>query len=622
MKRFALLLLMMLLVTGCTVQAENTNSFDLSFTERELSGSWDSAAAVSIVGTGASCTITGRGAKLENGRLILSREGVYHLSGKFSGIQILITAGEKDKVQLVLDQADVSCSDGPAILAESADKLFLTIPENTVSTLTDGAARAEAAAESALDGAVFSRTDLCINGKGSLTVTSQYKHGVVSKDDLVITGVELTVNAPSTALDGKDCVMLNGVSAALTAGTNGIRSDNAEDPARGYVYLLDSTLTITASGDGVQAETLLRADNTVMTVTTGDGSESQQTTANTLEPPGRGFGGFGGFGGWGTWGDQSIEEAADDESWKGLKSAGSMVLNGGAFVIDSADDCLHANGDLTITDGRFTLSSGDDGIHADGHLLISGGDIRISRSFEGLEASKLEITGGSIDIVASDDGLNAAGGADGSASADRWGRGSFSSMSGEIIISGGYIHINAAGDGIDSNNTILVSGGVTLVSGSANSANAAFDYDGEATVTGGILFAAGGSGMAQSFTAAENQGCILFGINGSKAGVNIAIVNSENQVVAAYTPENSYSAVVVTAPGLQVGSTYAVVMNASIEGMDAHGFAANAAYTGGTSIGSIEMTTLLQGGSGHSMGGGPGGGFGGGPGGGGRRPGR
>ena len=311
------------------------------------------------------------------------------------------------------------------------------------------------------------------------------------------------------------------------------------------------------------------------------------------------------------------------EMQKAQEQVQTIDINGGTYAIDSQDDCIHTNGDLTITDGLFTLQSGDDGIHADNELLISGGSFTISKSYEGIEASNLHISGGRIDITASDDGLNAAGGADGSATAERWGRGMFSNMVGEIVISGGYIHINASGDGIDSNNTILVSGGVTLVSGSANSANAAFDYDGEATVTGGILVAAGGSGMAQSFTAAENQGCMLFGINGARGGVNLAIADAQNSIVAAYTPENSYSAVVVTAPGLQVGNTYSVVMDAAIDGADDHGFAANTTYTGGTNIGAIEMTTLLQGGSGHSMGGGPGGGggFGGGPGGGGRRPG-
>ena len=610
MKRICMLLLMMTLLTGCTVHADSSE-YDLTFTDRELAGTWEEKSAVTITGQGTNCDISGKGAKLSGTTLTIFDEGTYLLRGTFTDMLIVVSAGDKDKVQIVLDSAVIQSDNGPAIYIENADKVFLTLPEGTESLLSDGTEYSVTDGDTTLDAAIFSRADLCINGKGTLAVQGNYKHGIASKDDLIIANTTLNVTAASTALDGKDCVMLSGVTATLNAGSNGVRSDNAEDAARGYVYILDSTLIITAGSDGIQAETLLRSDNAVMTITTGEGSGEPQTRSD-WDRRGR----WGGF-------DMSSTAAASEGSWKALKSGKALEINGGAYVIDSQDDCIHTNGDLTITDGLFTLKSGDDSIHADNELLISGGNFTISKSYEGIEASKLHISGGRIDITASDDGLNAAGGADGSATAERWGRGMFSNMVGEIVISGGYIHINASGDGIDSNNTILVSGGVTLVSGSANSANAAFDYDGEATVTGGILIAAGGSGMAQSFTAAENQGCMLFGINGAQGGVNLAIVDAQNNIVAAYTPENSYSAVVVTAPGLQVGNTYSVVMDAAIDGADEHGFAANTTYTGGTNIGAIEMTTLLQGGSGHSMGGGPGGGggFGGGPGGGGRRPG-
>ncbi len=605
MKRFLLFLLMTTLLLPCIAGADS-NGFDLTFTERELLGAWNDKAAVHITGLGSECQIDGRGATLADGQLTFTEEGVFVLSGTFTDVMLVVAAGDKDKVQIVLSGADIASSTGPAIYLQNADKVFLTLAEGTENSLADGADYTLTDGETTLDAAIFSRTDLCINGKGALTVKGNCKHGVVSKDDLVIVDAALTVEAASTALDGKDCVMMKNATATITAGSNGVRSDNAEDADRGYVYILDSTLTITAGSDGVQAQTLLRADNAVMTITTGEGSgETQQSPDNP-------WGGWGGRGGW----DRGRQTTADEGSWKALKSAADMEINGGTYVIDSQDDCIHANNNLTITDGAFTLNSGDDGVHADNELLISGGVITIGKSYEGIEASKLTISGGQIDITASDDGLNAAGGADGSATAERWGRGMFSNMVGEIIISGGYIHINANGDGIDSNNTILVSGGVTLVSGPSSSGNAAFDYDGEATVTGGVLIAAGGSGMAQSFTAAENQGCLFFGLNGGPAGRNLAIADESGRIVASYTPENSYSTMVVTAPGLQVGSTYTVVVDAVIDGADAHGFATGSTYTGGTSLGSIEMTTLLQGGSGHGMGGS--GGFGG-PGGGGNR---
>lgn len=583
MKRFFLILIAFILLCPCIVQADS-GDFDLTFTERELAGTWETKGAVTITGEGDTCTISGKGAKLSDSTLTISKEGVYVLSGTFNGT-ILVSVGNKDKVQIVLDNAVVTPPDGPAIWVEEADKVFLTVPKGAVSTLADGLEDCDE------DAVIFSRADLCLNGKGTLQVEGSRKHGIVSKDDLIVTGLTLNVIASSTALDGKDCVMLHSVTAALTAGSNGIRSDNAEDADRGYVYIQDSTLTIHAGTDGIEAETLLRADNTNMTITVGGGSESAS------QQRGDDFGGSGGSRG-------NSSAAADDGSWKALKSAADLEIHGGNYVINSQDDCIHTNGNLFITAGQFTLSSGDDGIHADNELHISGGHFTISKSYEGIEASKLYISDGHFDITSSDDGLNAAGGADGSASADRWGRGMFSNSVGEIVISGGLIHINANGDGIDSNNSIHISGGVTLVSGASASMNAAFDYDGTATVTGGVLIATGGSGMAQSFTSAENQGCMLFNFRGGHANVNIAVVDEKERVVASFTPDTSYSSVVVTAPGLQVGNTYQILLNAEIEGADAYGFAQDAAYANGTYAGTIEMTTLLQGGSGHSFGGG------------------
>lgn len=608
MKKRLALLLALLLLTGCTAQeseesgstvpsvilpsasaaaqttdftaAIDTKEMDFTFTDRELAGTYEAHEAVEIQGDGATCTVSGAGAALEGNTLTISREGVYRLTGTFTDLLVKISVGENDKVQLVLDGAALTNANGPCIYVQSADKVFITLPEGTESTLADGASYTFTDGETAVDAAIFSRGDLCINGVGTLTVSGRYKHGIVSKDDLVIANAALTVTAASTALDGKDCVKVTGAMLTLNAGSNGLRSDNAEDENRGFVYLKDSTFVITAANDGVQAETVLVCQNAVMTVTSGGGS------------------------------GYSLRSASG--SWKGLKSGGDMWLGGGAYVISSRDDCIHSNSSIVIADGTFTLASGDDGVHADTNLTVSGGSIAISKSYEGLEASKLVIEGGYINLTASDDGLNAAGGADESSMGSRFGRGMFSNGVGEIEITGGYTVVNASGDGIDSNGTILVTGGVTLVSGPVSSGNAAFDYDGEATVTGGVLIATGASGMAQNFSSAENQGAMLVTFSG-RQNKSIALLDESGRVVASFTPVNTYQSAVITAPDVQQGKTYTLVAGGTVDGADEHGFAQNAAITGGTTLGEVTMTSLIYGGgNGHGMWNMPGGGGGGG----------
>ncbi|MBQ2952153.1 MAG: carbohydrate-binding domain-containing protein [Clostridia bacterium] len=589
MKKRIALLLMLLLLTGCTAPHDasadpavtastaliDTKEMDFTFTDRELAGTWEVQKAITITGNGSSFKASGKGIKFSDGQALITSDGVYHITGTFTDLPIVVRADDDDKVQLVLDNVEITCADGPAILIESADKVFITLPEGTRSTLADGPAYALTESGSP-DGAIFSRADLCLNGSGALSIVGQYKHGIVSKDDLIVAGCTLEITAASTGLDGKDCVMITGADVSIDAGSNGMRSDNKEDESRGFIYLTECALTVVAGSDGIQAATVILAQNIRLNLTAGGGSS------------------------------QSMRNA--DGSWKGLKAGGDMLLDGGEYTISSKDDCIHSNSSIVITSGTFALSSGDDGVHADTNLTVAGGDIVISKSYEGMEASKLTISGGRIDITASDDGLNAAGGADGSAMGNRFGRGMFSNGVGEIIISGGHTVITSKGDGIDSNNSIAISGGVTLVSGPYSSMNAAFDYDGSATVTGGILIATGAAGMAQSFTEATNQGAILVSFR-NRLDCSLALLDEDGRVVVSFTPANIYQSAVFTAPAIQLGRSYTIQLNGVAEGADADGFALDTTISGGSSAGTITMTDMLYGGSG-GMFGHPGGGGG------------
>lgn len=607
MKRFFALLLSLLMLTGCSAQGDATDQsgttaqpagtpesvvspadfdvsiLDLDFSNRELSGEWDEDEEVAIRANGSAAEIDGSGASLKDGMLTIDKEGVYVITGTLTDVCIYINVSKQEKVHLVLKDAELTNSAGPAIAIEEADKVFITVPEGAKAAISDGKTYQGKSATEGWDGAIFSRADLCLNGKGEMTITGAYKHGVVSKDDLVITGLTLTVTASSTALDGKDCVKASGAAITVDAGTNGIRSDNDEDADRGFIYLKECTITVDAGNDAVQAENALITEDTILNILSGGGQS------------------------------QAVRYAAEG-SWKGLK-AGDIRLTGGSCFIDARDDAIHANRSITITSGSFTLASGDDGVHADKELTILDGDIRITGSYEGLEASKLTIAGGFVDVTASDDGLNAAGDTEETTAAagNRRSRGMMMSNGvGEIFITGGVILVNSTGDGIDSNRDINVSGGVTLVSGPVSSGNAAFDYDGTATVTGGILIAAGPNGMAQNFSEAQNQGAILATFSRQPGGRSIALVDSEGSIVAAFTPQSAYQSVVITAPGVQENQKYTLVAGADLSHADEHGFAQGGEVRGGNSVASIQMTSAIYG-SGFGM---PGGSPGGNPGGG------
>ncbi len=567
------------------VETVDTSNMDFTFSDRDMSGEFSEEGASSIVFSEGSCAVSGSGAVAEGTAATVTAEGTYIVSGVSKNGSLTVDAPKEAKIQLVLNGLDLSCENGAAILIKSADKVFVTLAEGSENLLSDGEAYEQTADDSAVDAALFSKEDLTLNGSGSLTVNGNYKHGIVSKNDTVVTGGNITVTAKNVGIYGKDCVKLGGGNITVTAGTDGIRSDNSEDVERGYIYIENTVLSVSAEKDGLQAETVLKLTSGSLSIICGGGSANASTNSdgsfNDMWRPGM----------------SSEAQSASEESAKGLKATSDIIIEGGIILADTADDCIHSNNTVMISGGSLTLTSGDDGIHADNELGISGGDINITKSYEGIEATNISIGGGNISVVATDDGINAAGGNDSSALGGRPGMGAFSSGTGTISISGGYILINSVGDGVDSNGTITVSGGITLVSGPTSNGNCAFDHDGTATAVGGIVIAVGASGMAETFNEAENQGAIYLSFSTQTAGRSIALCDHDGNVIASFTPEKAYQSVVMTAPEIQKGNKYSLVCGGTVSGADENGFARNTTLTGGVTVESFTMTSLTYGSS-------------------------
>ena len=583
MKKFLSVgLVLCLLLCGCSKNDENenldnstdedisyanTSEMDFTFTNRDENSAYDS-----------------KPLEVNDSVVEITKEGTYLLSGTYTSVNVNVS--DSEKVQIVLDNATIKNSAGPAICIEAGDKVFITLAEGSKNVVSDGSSYELVVDDSTVDGAIFSKSDLTINGSGSLEVNGNLKHGIVSKDDLVVVDSTLNITSNGVGLDGKDCVKVKNATLNINATSDGIRSDNSEDENRGYVYIESGTLNIEAGNDGIQAETVLKIVDGTFNIQTGIGSSGYLSTS--------------------------------DESYKGLKAVSDILISNGSFTIDSQDDCIHSNNTLSISKGTFELSSGDDGIHADTDLLIAGGNINITKSYEGIEASVIKITGGVIEVVASDDGLNAAGGTQESTTTasttstimktsttsnkyggpggqqpggnmgggDRPGMGNFTNSYGEIYITGGYIYLNASGDGVDSNGIVEITGGITLVSGPTNNGNAAFDYENSASVNGGTLIALGSSGMAQS-VGSDDQGVLGFTMGTQGAGTSLVIVDEDGNLVISITGEKQYQCAVISSPDIKSGDTYTVIVGATVKDADEHGYSTDSSYSGGTELGSL-----------------------------------
>lgn len=586
-------------VTDVTVE---TKDMDLDFSNRDNDPSYNSQLSPRAVFSDGGISVSGNGMTVNGNVLTITAEGTYILSGKSSDAKIIVNSTSEAKIQIVLEGLSLECKSGSPFVVACADKVFVTLAAFTENSFADAPSYEETVLDSTVDAAVFSKEDITFNGGGTLTVKGNYKHGIVSKDDLVFTEGSYSVTSSSTAIEGNDCVKISSGSFTVNAGTDGIRSTNVEDTSRGFVYITGGTFNINSENDAFQAETLLKIEDGTFDIVTGGGSKNSSSSGG-----GMWGGGFGGFGG--------SQGTSDSVSAKALKCTSNIVISGGSFKIDSSDDAVHSNSDVLIEDGSFEISSGDDGMHGDNVLQIKGGNIVINKSYEGLEAQSLLIDGGEMYVVASDDGVNAAGGNDMSAIGGRPGQNGFNPSAGGacIEINGGKLVVNASGDGIDSNGNINMTGGVVLVSGPTNSGNGSFDYDGSANVSGGILLAVGSSGMAQG---ASGQNSFMTNISTQQGGSTFAVCDEDGNILVSFVPMKQYQNVVLSSASLTVGKSYSIIVGGTVTGADSYGFTSEGKISGGNVIATVEQTTSNVGGGGM---GGPGGGIGG-PGGGGQRP--
>ena len=534
----------------------STDNMDFDFSNKDTEYDYDESEATVI--------------KESEDAVKITAAGTYVITGRHSSITV--SAPDSAKVRIILKNATVQNSSGPAIYITAADKVFITAYKGTVNTVSDGSTYSSDFDGTNVDGAVFSKAELTLNGEGTLNVTGSYKCPVVSKDDLIICGLTLNAKSLGSAIEGKDCVKSKDATVTVTSSGDGIKSTNSEDTARGFVYIESGLFNITAAKDGIQAETLVKLSGGEINVTSGGGAPEKVSSGGAGRAP------------------FESSSSDDEESTNGIKAGSLILAEGGSITVSSADDTVHSNGDVQINGGKFTLSSGDDGIHADNALIINSGEITVSKSYEGLEGKTVTITGGNIDITSSDDGINAA---DGSGSSAGGKPGSNASSDVYINISGGYITVNASGDGVDSNGNIDISGGVILVSGPASDGNSALDCDGTATVTGGTAIFCGSAGMAETFSDSSSQPSLMYTLDSAAAaGKSVALVNSEGKVIASFVPSKQYINIVISSPYLAVGSSYTLSVGGTVSGCDKNGYTDNGSISGAQSANEVKISSV------------------------------
>ncbi|MBE5865242.1 MAG: carbohydrate-binding domain-containing protein [Lachnospiraceae bacterium] len=514
------------------------------FSDRDFETDYDESesAVITLNGSSAECSLDA--VEINGSTVTIKDEGTYILSGNLDDGMIIVDSDKEDKTQLVLKGVNIHSKTSAPIYILQSDKVFVTLAEGTENSLSNGGVFT-AIDDNNIDAVIFSKEDLTLNGEGSLKISSPAGHGIVSKDELALTGGSYDITCGSHGLSGKDGVGIAGGTYHITSGKDGIHGENDEDSALGYVYLKDGVINIKSEDDGISAVSRLQVDGgTINIASVDDAFHADDTLAVNA-------------------GTLNISE-----SYEGLEGL-YVEINGGTIALVAEDDGINAAGGNDSSGfggkggndmfggkgaGDWFGGRGGRGGKQRGEMGEASGEMfgekpqlpeGMPENMQGVAPEMPEGMPENMPEMPGNMPQDMKGGMPGS------------SGSGSISITGGEIYVKASGDGIDANGSLTISGGNITVCGPNHGDTATLDYDTTGVITGGTFVGSGARGMAQTFSD-STQGVVTAHVGSVAAGTEVTLADKNGKVLINYTPELDCSVMIFSSPELVKGEMYSL----------------------------------------------------------------
>ena len=271
----------------------------------------------------------------------ISKEGVYVVTGSASNAQILVSAGDEDKVQLVLDDVSITNESTPCIYVQNADKVFVTTTDSENTLTVSGAFTADG--DTNTDAVIFSRDDLVVNGTGTLNISSS-ENGISSKDDLKVTGGTINITCTADALEANESILVADGTINIKSDKDGLHAENDEDDTVGYIYIAGGTIELTGA-EGIEG-TYIQINGGEISIAAADDGINAGQKSNFATPTVEVNGG-----------ELTIVMGSGDTD--GVDANGNLYLNGGTLNITAQnpfdyDGTAQNNGATLIVNGTET----------------------------------------------------------------------------------------------------------------------------------------------------------------------------------------------------------------------------------------------------------------------------
>ncbi len=566
-----------LLVSGCSTSAadstsaEDTSSLagstsevgwtDLDIDDADLSfdtDDTDDAVEVTLA-DGASEGSSGVG--VEEDIVTISEAGTYRISGTLTSGSLVVDAPDA-VVNLLLDGVDITAADVAAINVVEADQVVVWLADGSDNVLADAAgATVDETVEDAPNATLFSSADLWLAGDGALSVTAHAADGITSKDTLVMSAGDVTVEAADDGVRGKDQLVITGGSLTVTAQGDALRSDNESvtdepDATVGVIWIDGGTLDLHAGSDAMDAVrqvTVLDGDTTI--AAGDDGIHSD----NVLRIAG---------------GTVTITESVE-----GIEGA-YMYLSGGDVSVVAADDGINVSGGAEAL--AEELGETTDGTAAGGRLEGGrpGGGARAGDPAHDPADDPADDPAAVDDpaslTVSAMRGTGFGGPAEGD-NGDRF-----------LELSGGTYVVDTTSDGVDVNGSMTMTGGTLVVSSTEDARQGAIDVDDVFTVSGGALAANGMSTMAVAPGEDSTQATLALTFGGTvPADTVVTITDGEGAPLASFTTPKASDSYIYSSAELEEGADYTISVGGEVDGTATGWLVLDGTVSGADPIGTV-----------------------------------
>ena len=278
---------------------------------------------------------------LEDGKdVTIDTAGTYVITGSATNSTVIVNASADAGVHLVFDNVSITNTNKPAVYTVNAKNVYVTTTQNSTNNLKVTGEFTEDNGDD-IDAVIFAKTNITLNGLGTLNIDSS-ANGVASNNDLKVTGGTYNVNTTKHGFKALNSIRIADGTFNINATKDGFHSENEDDSATGYVYIAGGNFTINSEDDGIQGTTITEIDGGTFDINAVEGIEGTYVQIN----------------------DGTIKIYATDDGINASEKATNydvqIEINGGNLDIIMAEgdtDALDANGTLTINGGNINITA-------------------------------------------------------------------------------------------------------------------------------------------------------------------------------------------------------------------------------------------------------------------------